>query len=119
MNDTAQLDIFTPRRHQCGRIPPPPRPRDERTIAERFEEFHRNNPQVFDLFRRFAEQALLAGQRVGAKAIFERMRWETAIVTRGDTYSLNNSYTALYARLLEETDPRFVGFFEQRKRRSE
>lgn len=87
------------------------------TIQERFEAFHGANPHVFAAFRRFAQEALAAGQHVGAKAIWERMRWHLAIETRGDSFKLNNNFTSRYARLLERTDPRFAGFFETRRLR--
>jgi hypothetical protein len=80
-----------------------------------FRKFHQENPDVFWLFQKFAEQALKAGcSEFGAKAIWERMRWHSLVETRGDNYKLNNSYTTYYARLLELTDERFLGFFEFR-----
>jgi hypothetical protein len=86
------------------------------TIDERFRRFHRANPEVFTLFVRFAREAKARGkQRFGAKAIWERLRWEMSLQT-GEAPSLNNDYTACYARLAIETYPEeFAGFFETRR----
>lgn len=87
---------------------------EPRERFERFKQFHRDNPQVFRLFRQFAEEALHARQKVGARAIWERMRWYACIETTSTDYRLNDHYTPYFARLLMLTDDRFAGFFETR-----
>jgi hypothetical protein len=55
-----------------------------------------------------------AGQiKVGAKSVFERIRWESKI-KRMDQYKVNNNFTADYARKFEQDYPHFSGIFEKR-----
>lgn len=84
---------------------------DQNPRFQRWREFHRSNPGVFHLFRRFALQAFGCGRKIGARAIGERIRWEVAIVTRGEPYKVNDHFWPFYARLLSLTDKRFAEFF--------
>lgn len=85
-------------------------------LIERFRAYDAENPRVYELFRRFATEALLAGhEHFSADAICHRIRWETAVVTRGELFKLNNNYVAFYARKLMEEDSRFAGFFRLRE----
>lgn len=57
----------------------------EKDIDARFAEFHAANPHVFILFRTYAQELWNAGHRKGsAELIIQRIRWQTAIETRGD-----------------------------------
>lgn len=67
------------------------------TIEERFVRFH---------------------ERMGMKAIYERVRWEFGIRTDSQPYKLNNDFCSLYARALMENEPALAGFFETRRRRA-
>lgn len=86
------------------------------TLDEKFELYHKQNPQIFELFQKFARRAKQAGfKRFGAKAIMERVRWEVYIEDPSDEqFKINNNYTSRYVRLLEKTNPEFKGFFEKR-----
>jgi hypothetical protein len=86
-------------------------------ITRNFWKFHYENPRVLDDLIKLAEQVRAAGQhRWGMKSLFEVLRWQVALKTQsGDGFKLNNNYTAYYSRLIEKTDPRFVGFFDERK----
>lgn len=90
---------------------------EQRQRFERFKQFHQQNPHVFRLFRQFAEEALNAGQKVGARAIWERMRWHTQVETNASDYRLNDHYAPYFSRWLMLTDLRFAGFFERRDNR--
>lgn len=80
-----------------------------------FSEYHEKNPQVYVLFKKYAQMALDRGfKKFSAKAIFERLRWHYSVETEGDEFKLNNNYTAYYARKLM-AEPEFMGFFELRK----
>jgi hypothetical protein len=97
-----------------------PGPAREKTLAERFQDFHRANPQVWDLFDRFAWELARAGSsRLSAKLIFERIRWETTLATRGEPWRVNNSYSAFYARLWMARYPDASASFETRVQRAE
>ncbi len=97
---------------------PAPRRRTIRPdIDDRFAKFDADNPDVFDLFKRFAEELLLAGKTRGSsRAILSRLVWEADIRTStNEGYKINHDYSSRYARKLAVADARFVDFFEFRK----
>lgn len=109
---TAQLDMFAE---------PISSTKCYGTIDERFTSFINANPQVYRAFVSLAREYLARTQskRVGAKMVWERMRWEYAIRTRGESdYKLNNSYTSRLARLASSLEPDLRDAFEQRVLRS-
>lgn len=76
------------------------------------------HPEVWRLFERFAVEALRAGVRIGAKAIWERMRWETRVTqTLPGAPALNNNFTPFYARLFDAKHPG-LGLFKFREQTS-
>lgn len=82
---------------------------------KKFWEYHRENPQVYALFDRFAREAVARGRKhFSAYMIFERMRWYTIIETGGDEYKLNNNYRPYYARLWLRKNPDHADLFEIR-----
>jgi len=83
-------------------------------IVEKFFEYHKQNPEVYEMFKRFAYEARKRWRHFGAKAIFERLRWETNVSSTGD-FKLNNNFPSAYSRLLILEDPSFRGFFELRR----
>lgn len=86
-------------------------------ITREFWKFHHENPNVLRDLIGLAQQVRAAGQHQwGMKSLFEVLRWQIALKTQsGDGFKLNNNYTAFYARLIEKVDPRFVGFFIERR----
>ena len=89
-------------------------------INTAFREFHFRNPVVFNLFMEFCEEALATGQKIGAKAIWERMRWEINMnPTYGEYYKCNNNYTSRYARMAIAKNPKLASLFEIRRIKSE
>lgn len=81
-----------------------------------FLEFHRKNPGVYELFKRFTFEAINSGRdNFGVGMIWERMRWYTQIETRGDPFKLNNNHRAYYGRLFMRDYPPHDGFFRTRK----
>ncbi len=87
-----------------------------KTLQQRFLEFHRANPHVFEAFARAARSLKEGGrQRYGAKCIVERMRFHSGIVTEGGPFKLNNSFVSRLARLLLQEFPgEFDAFLELR-----
>lgn len=87
------------------------------TIAERFNQFHFDNPQVFEYIVKLTQEQYRRGkEKFGLKALWEQIRWHIAlgdIRIRGE-YMLNNSFTSRYARLLVEKYPAYRGLFELR-----
>lgn len=106
---------------QLTLVMPEAKPRPP-TLAERFEAFCDANPHVWLKFEEMALEAieLLASKgrpkRIGAKTIWENMRWfELKHGTVGDEYLLNNSYTALMARRFQREHPEHAELFETRE----
>ena len=83
-----------------------------------FWAFHLLNPNLFSEFRHFSLQLKQAGRsKCSARFIFERIRWERAITTKGSDFKINNNFVPLYGRLLVAKDPTAFGsFFEFRVR---
>lgn len=94
-------------------------PVDRRPIAERFREFHEENPEVFAELAEMALAAKAAGvHRLGMSLLVGRVRWERMITTSSDDgFKVNNDYLASYARLLMATYPVLQGMFELRQRK--
>lgn len=85
-------------------------------IERDFAEFDRQNPQVYRHFMIFALEAIRAGhKRIGAKAVMERVRWESAMQTIGSLYKVNNSYVSYYARKFMADFPEHAAIFRTRK----
>jgi len=82
--------------------------------------YHKQNPQVYKAFSRLASELLdMGAKRFGAKAIMEKIRWETSIRAIQEpgfpVIKINNNYAAYYARTLTMSDPaKWRGFFEFR-----
>lgn len=90
------------------------------TIQQRFEAFHSANPHVYAALRSLAFQMLSNGVRqYGIKGLFEILRWQFALQTKGEPFKLCNDYTSRYARLLVKLNPQLDGFFELRELRGE
>jgi hypothetical protein len=111
---TAQLDI--------GFAPVPPR---AETLELAFFAFHRAKPEVFtrlvELARAEVNAQLGAGikrPRVAIKALWEMLRAELRgrPVQSGGHVKLNNSFTALYSRLIAETHADLREVFRMRER---
>jgi len=79
----------------------------------RFCEYHKANPEVWRQFERFTLDACSRRRAIGAKAIMERVRWETEI-ERGEEFKVCNSYTAYYARVFAAKYPQHAELFEFR-----
>lgn len=80
-----------------------------------FVRFDTENPAVYRIFERFAMEAHRTGRAVGAKMIWERIRWYAHVETQGDCFKLNNNYTAFYARKFMVAHPETADMFETRE----
>lgn len=86
-------------------------------LRQKFDEFHANNPHVYERFVVLARQWKDRGyRRCGANMLLHILRYESGLdVTRNTIYKINQNYSPYYARLLEDSDPsEFAGFFEKR-----
>jgi len=109
MQQINQTDLF------AGTVHAP----DAEVVANdnytKWQRFHRENPHVYELIKKFTQQAIDAGfKHYGIQSVAERVRWHTMIETNGEPLKLNNNHTAYYARLYMEEHPEHSGFFRTR-----
>lgn len=80
-----------------------------------FETYHKQNPEIWEQFVKFARQTKERGfSNYGAKGLFEIIRWHTG-VSGNDGFKINNNYAPDYARKLMEEQPEFKDFFRTRE----
>lgn len=97
---------------------------DDRSLDERFADFHSHNPHVYDALVALAREARRINGRakVGIGMLFEVLRWQTFIRTQGeserDGYKLNNVFRSRYARLIMERERDLAGIFDTRELKS-
>ena len=86
------------------------------TMKQDWWEFHRENPEVYELFKRFAFEAARVRDHYSSDAIVHRIRWYTAIETQDHTadFKINNNWTPYYGRLFMVDFPEHEGFFRTR-----
>ncbi len=85
-------------------------------IQMRFNQFHETNPHVYREIIELARRAKNMGyQRWSMNGVFEVMRWNKALRTKGESWKLNNSFRALYARMVMDEILDLEGFFEIRE----
>jgi hypothetical protein len=84
------------------------------TLTNRFNQYHNDNPQVYEMFKKFTFMAIRRGHnRLSAWMIANRIRWETSIETISvEEYKISNDYIALYARKFMSDYPEYNGFFQ-------
>ena len=83
-------------------------------IADEFEKFHRENPDVFRSLVSLAREAKHAGQhKYGIAALFEVLRWDRMMKKRpGEEFKLANAHRAFYARLIMRKCADLKSFFD-------
>tara|TARA_R110002020_G_scaffold27590_1_gene89043 strand:+ start:627 stop:971 length:345 start_codon:yes stop_codon:yes gene_type:complete len=85
-------------------------------LAVRWQLFDKENPRVYDLFKRYAFQAIKAGAAYcSGSLIVERIRWEVAIQTLGEDFKVPNEFIPFMTRKFMTDFPAHEGFFETRK----
>ena len=86
-------------------------------MREQVKKFHKEHPEVWDLFVRFTFEMIKRGRKhYSANAIFERIRWEKDLGNTSEAaFKLNNNYRAFYARRFMACYPEHGGFFRTRK----
>ncbi len=87
---------------------------ERRVLCERF---HNEHPDVWALFVRFTLELIETERSYGgAKAVWERIRWETTVNPNyGADFKLNNNYHPFYARWFMAVYPQHDGFFRTRR----
>lgn len=119
--NAQQMSLLDPNVIELPAIQPPPKTPGGRrlSIAEQFMAFHKHNPQVYQALRHLAINLVASGRKRGSiNQLFEVLRYEYSLRTKGDEYKLNNNYRSYYARLLMNNEPALRGWFETRDLRS-
>lgn len=89
----------------------------ELTTAERFEQFHAENPAVYRVLCRLAREwiARTGRHQLAIATLVERARWEILLATNDPDYKINNNFRSYYARLLMAQEPDLADLFELRR----
>lgn len=90
-------------------------------IQDRFEAYHRDNPNVYSMLVSLARYHIRRrrGVRLGIGYLFEILRWRFFLqVGTLDAFKFNNDFRSRYVRLIEEHEPDLRGVFEKRTLRS-
>ena len=86
-----------------------------RNLREKFEEYHKRNPEVYEKFRRYTITAIQSGYKhFGAQMIIEHIRWRTAVVQKDLDFKINNDYAAFYTRMFIIEYPSYADYFRTR-----
>jgi len=97
----------------------PPRARPVGQLELEWRDFHRDNPHIYRLVCRYADEVIALGLKEYAIAtIWERLRWHLTIETKDPEFKLPNNHRAYYARLWLHDHPRHPGFFRTSSLRS-
>lgn len=90
------------------------KPEDTEPLAVKAERYINENRKVYQMFCHFTWEAVMAGKtRIGARMVWERMRWESEV--RGnDDYKLNNNYVPFFARRFQSDYPEAGTIFNTR-----
>lgn len=93
----------------------PPASAQEETL-EAMAEWIRSDPKPWRHFERIALAEIAGGRaRLGAKAICEKIRWETRGEKDAAGVKVRNAFTAYLARLSELLHPEHAGIFRRAK----
>jgi hypothetical protein len=90
-------------------------------IEQKAREFAKQNPAVGPLFDKFTFELIRRGYRHGgAKAVWERLRWESPVGADGRAaWKLPNNAATHYGRKFMKKYPEHRGFFRTRRLKSE
>lgn len=79
-------------------------------------DWHKQNPQVWEYFERFALEAVNKGRKkISHWLIINRIRWEISIMTTGGEFKISNDHIAFYARLWKATYPQYAELFTTKR----
>jgi hypothetical protein len=93
----------------------------QRSIDQRFRDFHAENPGVYDELVKMARQVLARGYtRIGIELIWSGYRWNRMLRTTPDEYGfkLNDHFRSRYARLIMAQEPDLADLFHIRTLRT-
>ncbi|AWK09609.1 hypothetical protein DDQ41_12515 [Streptomyces spongiicola] len=92
---------------------------DSPTLDKRFDDFHASHPWILEALEELtAEWIEGGGERIGVKALFEKLRWSSPRIASSEPFRLNNNFTSRYARLLCARHPEWASVFQLRSLRT-
>ena len=83
-------------------------------LKRKFLEYHKNNPEVYTLFKEYAFKMINKGKKsYGARTICELIRWHHDVNSDRDAedFKISNNHVPFYARLFMKDFPAHKGFF--------
>jgi len=87
---------------------------------EKFWKYHRENPQIYEAFKKVTLRAIQRGfKHFSAEAVFNVIRWETAVTANEDQFKVNNNFRSYYSRLFCIDYPEHKDFFFRRGSKSD
>lgn len=90
-------------------------PNTEQDKPKTFAEYHEQNPQIYEAFKKFTFDLIKRGRdHYGAQGIIELIRYHS-IIGGNDGFKINNNYSADYARLFMRDFPQHDNFFRLRQ----
>jgi hypothetical protein len=90
-------------------------PRKTKSL-EQFEDFHRDNPHVYDVLVKIARGAKERGiDQWSIAGAFEVARWEARFGTTDRHFKIRNDFKPHYARLIMEQEKDLNGIFVVRR----
>ena len=92
----------------------------KKSISVRFNKFHRENPHVWEEFKRIGLWAVNVCERKGIKylsadLIANQMRWQSFISTSDKDFKINNNFTSTYSRMFQDAFPEHRHLFRNRR----
>jgi len=84
---------------------------------ENFELYDAENPEIWEMFKKFSLQIANRRKYFSAKCVFHRIRWETAIGNKGD-YKIDDGWISHYARKFAKEYPKYEELFQFRFRKN-
>lgn len=93
----------------------------QRSIDQRFRDFHDANPGVYRELVSMARQMRARGYRkIGIELIWAAYRWNRMMRTTADDFAfkLNDHFTSRYARLIMAQEEDLIDFFHTRTLRT-
>lgn len=83
------------------------------TLFKSWEKYHRDHPEVYLFFCRFAYEAMDSGkEKLSGWLIANRIRWEIRVQRLDyDVFKLKNDFIAIYTRLFLHEHPNHKAFF--------
>lgn len=92
----------------------------EEKTESRFTEFLRAHPEIYQAYCRLALDKIRAGaKRIGSKAIWEVLRWNTPLREDGSEFKLNNNLTPFFARKFQKDYPQYADRIETRRAKAD